>query len=124
MTCPIKLQKIPLPVLILVLLFFIALIFFFRRFLSQKSSKLDTNSSPQPSSQSATPQDFEATLTCLPPQEDPPCTFGLLYQQKVYRISGLSQASLEAAEFQHGQVLAVSGLIQSDQIVITSLSGN
>ena len=123
MTCSIKLQKIPLSVLILVLLFFIVLFFFFRRFLSPKNPKSDS-SSPQTSSQSTVPQDFQATLTCLPPQENPPCTFGLLYQQKVYSISGLSQASLELAEFQHGQVLTVSGAIQSDQIVITSLSGN
>lgn len=118
-----KSNKPSLLVPILILFFLVTLFLFIRRFFTNKTSP---SSLPLFADQveELPLQNFEASLVCLPPDQKPPCAFGLLYQQKKYRISGLSQASLIAADFQHGQNLTISGKIEADQIVISSLSGN
>jgi len=118
-----KPNKPPLLVPLLVLFFLLTLFLFVRRFFITKTV---SPSLPFSAGQAEdfSLQNFEASLVCLPPDQKPPCVFGLLYQQKKYRISGLSQASLVAADFQHGQNLTISGKIQDDQILISSLSGN
>ncbi len=118
-----KSNKPPLLVPILILFFLLILFIFFRRFFINKSPSPSLPLSAR-QVEDFPLQNFEASLVCLPPDQKPPCAFGLLYQQKKYRISGLSQASLVAADFQHGQNLTISGKIESDQIVISSISGN